>query len=99
MVALLVVVTETTMKPEAHNEAYELDTHSTTTLASEVKKLGRPATAPNLVDWNRETAGISADIEGVETQAYSAAGLDARFSACWRRCESSPADTSCTDAA
>jgi hypothetical protein len=34
MVALLVVVTETTMKPEAHNEAYELDTHSTTTLTT-----------------------------------------------------------------
>ena len=47
----------------------------------EVKKLGRPAAVPHMVDWNRETAGISADIEGVEAQAHSAVRLDAWFSA------------------
>jgi hypothetical protein len=49
--------------------------------AHEVKKLGRPATAPHLIDWNRETAGISAGIEGVKAQAHSAVRLDSWFSA------------------
>ena len=49
----------------------------------EVKKLGRPAATPHMVGWNRETAGISAKIEGVETRAHSAVRPDARFSR-WR---------------
>jgi hypothetical protein len=39
--------------------------------AREVKKLGRPATTPHLVDWSRKTVGISAEIERVETRAHA----------------------------
>ena len=68
-------------------------------LTREVKELGRPATASHLGDWNRETARISTDIEGVEIQVYSAAGRDAQFTAWLRGRELSPADTSCADTA
>jgi len=44
---------------------------SVATSSREVKKLGRPATAPHLVDWDWETASNSTDIEGVEIQVHS----------------------------
>ena len=47
----------------------------------EVKKLGGPAAMPHVVDWNRETVGISAEIEGMEIRAHAEAGPDARFTA------------------
>jgi hypothetical protein len=45
---------------------FPAEKHFRPTDQREVKKLGRPATAPRLVDWNRETEKISTNIEGVE---------------------------------
>ena len=43
-------------------------------IAREVKRLVHPATASYLVDWFREEAYISANIEGTKIQLYSFPG-------------------------
>ena len=68
-------------------------------VSREVKKLGQPAAAPHMIDWNWERAGISAEMQGSENPSTYGRCPNARFSAWWRGRELSPANTAYADAA